>query len=66
LHVYYPTGQSNAIKPEKSRNIDVADHKVGGAKLKVGGAAAPPFVGIGNSTHDLYTHVSYLHTIPTL
>lgn len=44
LHVYYPTGQSNAIKPEKSRNIDVADHKVGGAKLKVGGAAAPPFV----------------------
>ena len=30
--------------------VDVAEHKVGVAKLKVGGVAAPPSVGIGNST----------------
>ena len=46
--MYY--SQSEAKSHPKLSKLGVATDKVGGAELKVGGAAAPPTVGIGNST----------------
>ena len=44
--------KNHCFRARKSLNlpkVGVAKHKVGVANLKVGGAAGPPTVGIGNS-----------------